>query len=84
MLMVLALLAQTPAQAEPVECRARPAEVLVGERYRRGVPTRAKTLSGARVVRVQWPGDMLTADYRPDRVTVRVNYRRLITAVSCG
>lgn len=84
MVMLLALLAQTPTNAEPSECRAEPAEALVGERYRRHVPTRAKRLSGARTVRVLWPGQMMTMDYRVDRVNLRVDHRRRITAVSCG
>ena len=82
MLMLLALLAQDAGGV--AECRARPAEALVGEHYRRHVPTRAKKLSGARSVRVMWPGEMATMDFRPDRLNLRVNYRRVITAVSCG
>ncbi len=78
------MLAMMMAQAEPAECRAGPAEVLVGERYRRGVPSRAKALSGARAVRVQWPGTAMTMDYRVDRLNLRVDRRRRITAVSCG
>ena len=84
MWMLLALIAQETIAAEPVACRAAPAEALVGERYRRHVPTRAKKLSGAGKVRVLWPGQMMTKDYRVDRLNIRVNYRRLITAVSCG
>jgi hypothetical protein len=79
---VLALAQVAPAEA--TECRAAPAQELVGERYRRRVPTRAKRLSGARTVRVIWPGQMMTMDFRADRVNLRVNYRRLVTAVSCG
>ncbi len=79
---VLALAQAAPAEA--AECRATPAQELVGERYRRGVPTRVKRLSGAREVRVIWPGQMMTMEFRADRVNLRVNYRRLITAVSCG
>ena len=77
----LLMAAQEP---DAVECRAAPAEVLVGERYRRHVPTRAKQLSGARTVRVMWPGQMMTTDYRPERLNIRVDHRRLITAVTCG
>lgn len=84
MLMVLAMLAQQPMRAEATVCEAAPAEVLVGERYRRHVPTRAKRLSGAKLVRVAWPGQMMTMDFRDDRLTLRVDHRRLITAVSCG
>ena len=79
--MLMALAAQEPA---PAECRATAAEALVGERYRRHVPTRAKRLSGARTVRVIWPGQAMTTDYREDRLNLRVDHRRLITAVSCG
>ncbi len=84
MLIVLALLAQQPMSPDAPECRAGPAETLVGERYRRHVPTRAKKLSGARTVRVMWPGQMMTMDYRVDRLNLRVDHKRLITAVSCG
>lgn len=89
--MVLMLAAQDAAAplagsgpAEPGVCMARAAEVLVGEHYRRHVPTRAKRLSGARVVRVVLPGEMVTQDFREDRLTIRVDHRRTITAVRCG
>jgi hypothetical protein len=78
----LLLMAALPQEAST--CSASPAEVLVGERYRRGVPTRAKRLSGARTVRVIWPGQVTTMDFREDRVNLRVDYRRRITAVRCG
>lgn len=84
MLMAVLLLAQVPAQDEVAPCDAAPAEVLVGERYRRHVPTRARKLSGARTVRVAWPGQMMTDDFREDRLTIRVDHRRTITDVSCG
>ena len=70
--------------ATPGVCAAGPAEALVGEHYRRHVPTRAKRLSGARTVRVIWPGQMTTMDFREDRVNLRVDHRRTITSVSCG
>ena len=83
--MILALLmaAQLPRD-DARECRAGPAEVLVGERYHRHVPKRARELSGARTVRVIFPGDMMTMDYRVDRVNIRVDHRRTITAIRCG
>lgn len=82
MLMVLAMLVQQPVDA--VECSAGPAEALVGERYRRHVPTRAKRLSGATRVRVIFPGQMMTEDFRSDRINLLVDHRRLITDVRCG
>lgn len=82
---MLAVMLMVAAQAaEPGVCAAGPAEVLVGERFRRRVPTRAKRLSGARTVRVVHPGEMTTMDFREDRLTIRLDYRRRITAVRCG
>lgn len=82
---MLTLLLMMAAQAaEPGVCAAGPAEVLVGERYRRHVPTRAKRLSGAKTVRVVHPGEMTTTDFREDRLNIRVDHRRVITAVRCG
>ena len=77
------LAAQTPAP-EPVACEAGPAEVLIGRPYRRHVPTRAKRLSGATVVRVIFPGQAVTEDFRPERVDLRVDYGRRISDVRCG
>lgn len=83
--MMLAVLLMVAGQAaELAVCAAGPAEVLVGERYRRRVPTRAKRLSGARTVRVVHPGEMTTMDFREDRLNIRVDHRRIITAVRCG
>jgi hypothetical protein len=81
---MFALLLMSAMPQEAGLCSASPAEVLVGERYRRGVPTRAKRLSGARTVRVIWPGQAVTLDFREDRLNLRVDYRRRITAVRCG
>ena len=84
MMIGLLLTLAVPQAVEPAICAARPAEVLVGERYRRRVPTRAKKLSGARVVRVVYPGEVTTMEFREDRLTVRLDYRRRIIAVRCG
>lgn len=82
MLTLLLLMAQPQAPAHV--CAAEPAEALVGERYRRHVPTRAKQLSGARTVRVVKPGEITTEEFREDRLTLRIDHRRLITSVRCG
>lgn len=84
MLALLLMIAAPQDAPEPGVCAAGPAEVLVGERYRRHVPTRAKQLSGARRVRVIMPGEMVTEEFREDRINLRVDHRRLITAVRCG
>lgn len=81
---MLSLMLMMAAMQELGVCSATPAEVLVGERYRRGVPSRAKKLSGAQTVRVIYPGQMVTMDFREDRLNLRLDYRRRITAVRCG
>jgi hypothetical protein len=84
MMILIAAAALMQAERVDAECRSAPAEALVGETYRRGVPTRAKRLSGAGAVRVIWPGEVTTMEFRPDRLTLRVDHRRRITAVRCG
>ena len=85
MLAVLLMMAVAQDEARtPGVCASGPAEALIGERYRRGVPTRAKRLSGAARVRVLMPGEVTTQEFREDRLTLRVDYRRVITAVRCG
>ena len=81
---MLSLMLMIAAVQEPALCAAGPAEVLIGERYRRGVPSRARKLSGARAVRVVYPGQVVTQDFREDRLNLRLDYRRRITAVRCG
>lgn len=83
LVLMLAVPQAVDAAADGV-CVAGPAEGLVGERYRRGVRTRAKRLSGARSVRVVMPGEVTTQEFQEDRLTLRVDHRRTITAVRCG
>ena len=84
LMLVAQVVGQDVTTTAPGVCAAASAEVLVGNRYRRGVPTKAKRLSGARVVRVVMPGEMVTQDWREDRLTMRVDHRRVITSVRCG
>lgn len=83
-MMLAMVLVLAAAQVDAGVCAAGPAEALVGERYRRHVPTRAKRLSGARRVRVIMPGEMVTEEFREDRLNLRVDHRRVITGVQCG
>lgn len=84
MMLSLMLVLAVPQAADAGVCAAGPAAVLEGERYRRHVSSRAKRLSGARVVRVVMPGEVMTQDFREDRLTIRVDHRRRVTSVRCG
>jgi hypothetical protein len=71
----------TGARGDAATCRAEAASALVG----RPAPDDAAILrrTGGTTVRRMAPGDMATQDYRPDRVTVRIDDGRVVAA-SCG
>ena len=82
--MMLAAQAQMPMKVDPMECEAMPAQVLIGQLYRRHVPTRARKLSGSSKVRVIFPGQVLGDEFRPERITVKVDYARRVSDVRWG
>jgi hypothetical protein len=45
---------------------------------------RATLAARARVARVVAPGQAVTMDFRPDRLTIRVNGRNRIVDLTCG
>jgi hypothetical protein len=66
-----------------LKCRAEASVVLIGKVTRTDKVIRRKT--GATTVRRIAPGDMVTQDYRPDRITITVDpATRLVTAAACG
>jgi hypothetical protein len=73
-----------PPGPGPVACNASRASFALGQRASPPVLERATLASRARVARVVAPGEMVTADFRPDRLTVRVNRRNVIVDLTCG
>lgn len=65
-------------------CNERRAQWAIGERARRSVVDRAADAARARIVRVVRPGEAVTFDYRPDRLTIQVDRRNRIIDLSCG
>jgi hypothetical protein len=45
---------------------------------------RATLAARARVARVVEPGEMVTMEFRPDRLTIRVDRRSRIVDLTCG
>jgi hypothetical protein len=94
----IALLAATVAVAgcTPVEmrgahpsdaphvCKAEPVQDYVGRPGEAGAIEGVRRASGAKSVRVVRPGEMVTVDFRADRVTVTVDGHRIITRIVCG
>lgn len=73
-----------PPFPPPVACDAARASFAIGERARPAVLERATLASGARMARVVSPGQAVTMDFRPDRLTVRVDGRNRIIHLACG
>ncbi|MEB2843606.1 I78 family peptidase inhibitor [Endobacterium cereale] len=85
---VLAVAAGAPATAfaAPAKaklCNAEAAKKLVGKK--KPSDARAKRLTGAANVRQIGPGDMVTRDFRQDRVTIETDPATgRVTQASCG
>jgi len=65
-------------------CHADPAQRYVGRAGEAGAIQGARRASGARTVRVVRPGEMMTMDFRADRMTVTVDKHGTIERIACG
>ncbi len=84
----------TPAQSEEVvpehgsspgfRCDEGKAQALVGQSASSELGARALELTGARTIRWIQPGQMLTMDYRTDRLNIELDARNRVTAIRCG
>lgn len=74
---------QTPAHGAG-KCDVTGMEDLVGKPQGDALEAEAKRRSGAGVVRWIKPGQMVTMDFRADRLDLRLGLDGLITQVSCG
>ena len=73
-----------PPSPAPSACNAAAASWAIGERARPGVLERATLDSGARTARVIEPGEVVTMEFSPDRLTIDVDGRNRIVNVRCG
>ena len=73
-----------PPAPPPLACNAAGAGWALGERASAGVLERATIDSGARSARVIEPGEVVTMEFSPDRLTILVNGRNRITDLRCG
>ena len=80
---------ELPAQAEAPSatgdgCNAEPAQRLVGEVYSPELGEEARVTAGARVERALRPGQIVTMEFRADRLSFTLDEKGRISAVSCG
>ena len=95
MLMTMACTA-VPSEGEPgaeaprevgasgYRCRAEPIRDLVGRPATQQLGADALRRSGARALRWIRPGDVVTMDYREDRLNVRLDARNYVATFTCG
>lgn len=65
-------------------CNAEAVRWAIGREPTQDVVERARVESGSSTVRVIRPGDVVTMDYRADRLNLDVNANNAITGARCG
>jgi hypothetical protein len=81
---------QTGFEAYPVRsenghrCGTARTKALIGRKRSPAVEAEASRLSGAAIVRWVAMGAMVTMDYRPDRLNLRLDRRGRILSANCG
>jgi hypothetical protein len=66
------------------DCLAAKARSAVNRPYTDAAAEKARMAAGADKVRKLEPGRVYTMEFRPDRLTLRVDARGVVTSVSCG
>jgi hypothetical protein len=72
-----------PGEAR-ADCNAGKARSAVGRPYTEAAAEKARVAAGASTTRKTEPGRAYTMEFRPDRLTLRVDRRGVVTAVVCG
>jgi hypothetical protein len=72
------------AAAEADGCSAAPVQNLVGELYTPELGEQARVAAGARVERALRPGQIVTMEFRADRLSFTLDEKGRISSVSCG
>ena len=72
------------AGAEAEGCNAEPVQNLVGELYTPELGEQARVTAGARVERALRPGQIVTMEFRADRLSFTLDEKGRISQVNCG
>ena len=76
----------TRADSPPSDhaCNAAPAQSLIGRSASPALADEARRLSGARVWRWLRPGQIVTMEFRADRLNIRLDAQDRVEGLSCG
>lgn len=70
--------------AAPGRCNADAVQDLVGQAYTERAAENARNRAGANTLRTLMPGQVMTMEYRPTRLTVVVGPDQRIQSLRCG
>jgi hypothetical protein len=73
-----------PTPPPPGACNAAPAQGLVGRQSSPELAREAQRLSGARVWRWLRPGQIVTMEFRGDRLNIRLDAGDKVEGITCG
>lgn len=78
--------AKDTAAAEPVHtrCESKAAAFAVGQKATPQLLEQARSRAGAQNARILKPNDMITLEYRSDRLNLNTDDNLVITRVNCG
>lgn len=73
-----------PPASESAGCNAAKSSFSVGQPYSDEIAQRAREASGARTVRPLRPGQVVTMEYRHDRLNLKLDDAGRIESANCG
>jgi len=73
-----------PPPASGGECNAEPAQALVGRQSSPALAAEAQRLSGAQVWRWLRPGEIVTMEFRADRLNLHLDAQGKVERINCG
>jgi hypothetical protein len=76
--------AAEPSGTDSAACDASKAQHLVGRDGTEALAAEAKRLSGANTARFLRPGQIVTMEFRADRLNILVDETNKVTAIRCG
>ncbi|MGY2292855.1 I78 family peptidase inhibitor [Pseudomonas sp. SDO528_S397] len=72
------------ADAVHTRCEAKAAEFAIGQKASAQLLEQARTRAGAQNARILTPDDMVTLEYRSDRLNLNTDDNLVINRVNCG
>ena len=74
----------TTTDAGHSRCEAKAAEFTIGKKASPELLEQARTRAGAQNARFLMPSDMVTLEYRSDRLNLNTDASQIVTRVNCG